>query len=176
MIAPDDAAVSSDEPEKLVWKGRPSQIVNLGPFTVAVVLDALSVVAAFFFWPLFFLGFLPIGWAAWKFAVVHCRVYELTTERLRLFEGVFNQQIDEVELYRVKDTRLERPFWQRVFGLATLILETSDRSHPRIDIRAIRDGAEVREHVRKFVEAMRDKKRVREVDFEGEDDGEIDLG
>lgn len=161
---------SSDE--AVVWKGRPSQILNLWHFVLALVLDVACVVGAFFFWPLVFLGLFPVLWAAWKYAVVHCRVYELTTERIRLYEGVLNQKIDEIELYRVKDSRIIKPFWQRVFGLSTLQMETSDRSHPNPSFLAIHDGEEVRETLRKHVEIMRDRKRVREVDFEGEEDFE----
>jgi hypothetical protein len=61
---------------------------------------------------------------------------------------------------------MERPFWYRVFGLSTLVIETSDRSQPRIEIKAVHRGDELRETLRKQVEFWRDKKRVREVDFE----------
>jgi hypothetical protein len=37
---------------------------------------------------------------------------------------------------------------------------------PQIDIHAIKDSLELRESLRKKVEAMRDKKRVREMDFD----------
>ena len=96
-------------------------------------------------------------------------VFEFTSERLRIYEGILNQEINEVELYRVKDTRLEKPFWLRIFGLSNIVLQTSDRSLPEVNIRAVRNGIEIREKLRKQVEALRDKKRVREVDFESSD-------
>ena len=74
-----------------------------------------------------------------------------------------------MELYRVKDTRLEKPFWLRIFGLSNIVLQTSDRSLPEVNIRAVRNGIEIREKLRKQVESLRDKKRVREVDFESSD-------
>ena len=96
-------------------------------------------------------------------------VFEFTSERLRIYEGILNQEINEVELYRVKDTRLEKPFWLRIFGLSNIVLQTSDRSLPEVNIRAVRNGIEIREKLRKQVETLRDKKRVREVDFESSD-------
>jgi hypothetical protein len=88
--------------------------------------------------------------------------------------------MDDVELYRVKDTSMERPFWYRMFGLSTLIIETSDRSQPRIEIKAVHNGDDLRETLRKQVEFWRDRKRVREVDFDegavadaGDDQGTI---
>ena len=102
-------------------------------------------------------------------------VFELTTERIRIYEGILNQDINEVELYRVKDTRLEKPFWLRLFGLSNIVLQTSDRSLPEVKISAVRGGVEIREKLRKQVELLRDKKRVREVDFEGSDGDEMEF-
>lgn len=46
------------------------------------------------------------------------------------------------------------------------MLQTSDRSHPEVTLKAIPNGEELREQLRTHVEACRTKKRVREVDFE----------
>lgn len=119
--------------------------------------------------PVFYALPMPLLWMGWNFLTVRCRVYELTDERLRLYEGVLNQKIDELELYRVKDTTMNRPLWLRIFGLSSLHLDTSDRSHPKVEIEAIRGGDQLRETLRKQVEYWRDRKRVREVDFEDGD-------
>ncbi|NIP97108.1 MAG: PH domain-containing protein [Akkermansiaceae bacterium] len=111
--------------------------------------------------------------AGWNYLVVRCQRYEVTTQRLRLVEGVLNQRIDEVELYRVKDTQILRPVLLRVFGLGNLQLETSDRTHPKPVLAAIKNATEVREQLRKHVETLRDQKRVREVDFDETGDSEF---
>ncbi|MFP6867331.1 MAG: PH domain-containing protein, partial [Roseibacillus sp.] len=100
----------SNDDESTVWKGGPSQVVNL-PVFLACLLMAIAclVVGANLEWfiSLGALGALVAGAiAGWNWLVVRCRKYEITTQRLRLFEGVLNQDIDEVELYRVKDTRI----------------------------------------------------------------------
>ncbi len=152
--------------EDILWKGSPSQVLNLGKFLVGLLLIAGIGVGGTFF-PLAWAAIvLPLAWMIWEFLKVRCRVYELTTERLRLYSGVLNQTIDEVELYRVKDTTMERPFWFRMFGLSSLYLETSDRSHPKVELEAVSDAMNLRETLRKQVEYWRDRKRVREVDFE----------
>lgn len=152
--------------EEVLWKGSPSQVLNLGKYAIALALAAGIGIGGMFFPPAWIALALPLGWALWIFIETRATRHELTTERIRLCEGVFNQTMDDVELYRVKDTSMERPFWYRVFGLSTLIIETSDRSQPRIEIKAVRNGDELRETLRKQVEFWRDKKRVREVDFE----------
>lgn len=168
--------------EELLWKGSPSQVLNLGKYLVALLLAAGIAVAGMFpglqlVWAALVL---PLGWALWIFVETRSIRHELTTERIRLYQGIFNQKMDDVELYRVKDTSMERPFWYRMFGLSTLIIETSDRSQPRIEIKAVHDGDNLRETLRKQVEFWRDRKRVREVDFDesladgGTDDGGSD--
>lgn len=152
--------------ENLLWKGSPSQWLNIGPFTVGLLVAAGILVAGCFF-PLAFAGLvLPLGYVIWNYLVVRAQVYELTSERLRFTRGVINQQVDEIELYRVKDSQLHRLWWMRLTGVATVALETSDRTMPNLRIPAIPDGMEMRELLRKQVEAQRDKKRVRELDFD----------
>lgn len=152
--------------ESPLWKGSSSQWLNLGPFSLAGLL-AVGLVAAGLFQPLAFAGLVvPLGWALWSYLVVRTRVFELTTERLRITRGVINQQVDEIELYRIKDSVLLRPWWMRLTGLSSIAMETSDRTMPQLTLPAIPDGAALREQLRTEVEAQRDRKRVRELDFD----------
>ena len=95
--------------EEILWKGSPSQVLNLGKYAFALALVVGIGIGGAFFWP---------AWIA------------------------------------------------LILPLSTLIIETSDRSQPRIEIKAVHRGDELRETLRKQVEFWRDKKRVREVDFE----------
>ena len=164
--------------ENSLWKGSPSQWLNLGPFTVAALLSAGFIAWGIFFPPAFTGLILPLGYVVWKILGVKCQVFELTSERLRITRGVINQKVDEIELYRVKDSVMVRIWWMRLTGLASIELETSDRTMPQLTIPAIRNGVEMRELLRKQVEAQRDIKRVREMDFDdtgGDDfDGDFD--
>jgi len=166
-----------DKEENIVWKGRSHQIVNFWPMMASLFLIILICVAAYWWsaW-IAIAAIVPLAYGGWLWLGTKLMVFEFTSERMRIYEGILNQEINEVELYRVKDTRLEKPFWLRIFGLSNIVLQTSDRSLPEVNIRAVRDGAEIREKLRKQVETLRDKKRVREVDFEGSDgdDGEFE--
>jgi uncharacterized membrane protein YdbT with pleckstrin-like domain len=134
-----------------IWEGTPSQVVNLGVFIFGLVLFFLIV---------------PLFYALWKWLVIKNTKYELTSQRLKTHSGVLNKHVDELELYRVKDYKLVQPFFLRIFSLSNVVLETSDRSNPSITIRAIADGNDVREQIRKLVEELRQRRGVREVDFE----------
>ncbi len=152
--------------ETIFWKGSSSQWLNLGPIAGSIGLAAGILIGGVFFPPALIALILPIGFLAWKYLVVRTRVYELTSQRVRVTSGVINQTIDEIELYRVKDTQMFRPWWMRITGLASIQLETSDRSIPNLLIPAISNGVELREILREQVELARDRKRVREMDFE----------
>ena len=94
-------------------------------------------------------------------SVVRNTVFTLTTERLRIRRGVLNRTTEDLELYRVRDTRLEQTFFERLFGLGEVILYTTDASTPEIHIPWLKDAELLRETVRRFAEERRDAKRVR---------------
>jgi uncharacterized membrane protein YdbT with pleckstrin-like domain len=156
--------------ETSLWKGSSSQWLNLGPFTAALIAAVGISIGSLPFPPGFIALILPLGYMIWKYLVVRTSVFELTSERLRITKGILNQKIDEIELYRVKDSQMVRPWWMRLTGLASIVMETSDRTMPTLVIPAVPGGADIRELLRKHVELQRDRKRVREMDFEGQPD------
>ncbi len=156
-----------------LWKCSPSQWLNLGAIIAALIVTGGILFGGLFFPPAFIALILPAAYLIWRYLVVRTQIFELTTERLRITSGILNQCIDEIELYRVKDSLIVRPWWMRLTGLASIVLETSDRSLPRLTIPAILGGAELREQLRKQVELVRDRKRVRELDFDEAGDGVI---
>jgi uncharacterized membrane protein YdbT with pleckstrin-like domain len=156
--------------ENSLWKGSSSQWLNLGPFAAALVVAAGIIIGGVIAGPaapfVLVALVLPAVYLIWRYLVVRTQVFELTSERLRLTRGVINQKIDEIELYRVKDSQMVRPWWMRLTGLASIVMETSDRTLPHLVIPAIHGGEQVRELLRKHVELERDRKRVREMDFD----------
>ena len=106
----------------------------------------------------------PVFIAAWRLLELLCTRYTLSNERLTVSTGVLSKRIDEIELYRVKDTRLEIPFMLRIFGLAHVVLFTSDKSHRELRLRAIANAEMIRNQIRGLVEKRRDAKNVRELD------------
>jgi uncharacterized membrane protein YdbT with pleckstrin-like domain len=137
--------------ERTVWTSSPSQVLNLPIFILCGLLFFLVI---------------PVFYALWKWLVVKFTQYELTSERLKIRSGVINRNLDELELYRVRDYKLDQPLSLRVFSLANIILTTSDKTTPVITLRAIRNAEGVREELRTHVETCRTAKRVREIDFE----------
>lgn len=135
--------------EKTIWTGTSSQIVNLGTYILCTLTSWLI---------------LPIFLAIWAYLEIADRRYELTSERLRIYSGVLSRRIDDMELYRVKDTCFVEPFFDRLFGLGNVELHTSDPSTPVITINAVKHARELREKIRHAVEAARERKGVKEID------------
>lgn len=134
--------------ERIEWTGTPSQMQNLGWYIACVLL-------------------IPIPWAIWRWAVTRNTVYTLTDQRLGIRRGVFNRVTEDLELYRVRDTRLEQTFFERLFGLGEVILFTSDASTPEIHLPWLKNAETLRESVRRLSEARRDAKRVRTLESGG---------
>jgi len=93
--------------------------------------------------------------------------YEITPDRLIIRRGIFIKSLDEIELYRVKDIRLDFSMVNQWAGIGTITLLSSDettRDAPLV-IPHIEDAQRRRETLRGLVDAARQKRRVREIDM-----------
>lgn len=140
--------------EEHVWSGSQSQLSNFGTYTLMLLVSLTIVVI-----PLTLIFFVC------TYLVTKYNKYELTTHRLLTHKGVFSKTTDELELYRVLDTRCEQPFILRLFGFGNVILITSDKTSPTLTIKAVKDATGLRETIRHLVEERRNSKRVREVEI-----------
>jgi uncharacterized membrane protein YdbT with pleckstrin-like domain len=108
----------------------------------------------------------PIYFAIARYLQTRSKVYELTSERLKITEGVFSKATSTVELYRVKDIEMRQPFLYRMLGVENLHITTSDVSSPTLFFDAIPVAAGLPDKLRNQVEIIRVQKRVREIDLE----------
>ena len=121
----------------------------------------MFVVCALFCWLI-----VPIFIAIARYLQTKNKVYELTTERLKISEGVFSKVTDTLELYRVKDIETRQPFFYRTVGVENVQMNTSDTSSPFVFIEAIPSTVALADKIRNQVEAIRTQKGVREIDIE----------
>ncbi|GIK17306.1 MAG: hypothetical protein BroJett003_22700 [Planctomycetota bacterium] len=83
--------------------------------------------------------------------------YRLTTQRLFIEKGILSQTIDQTELLRVDDVRMHRTVVDRMFGLGTVEVMSTDSTNPRIRIVGIAAPDTVAEHIRMNMRVMRKK-------------------
>lgn len=151
--------------EKTVWEGTSSQILNFWTYLTCLIIICGLIFAGFTFTPLaYFPIALVLFYMLWSHLVISSQYYRLTNERIVLQRGVFNKVTDELELYRVKDHRLEQPFFLRLFGLGHIILITSDNLNREVYVIAVKNSENLRESIRKLVEDRRQSRGVRELD------------
>jgi membrane protein YdbS with pleckstrin-like domain len=155
--------------ESPLWKGHTSQWVHFWYYFFCLLLAAAATAGAVVTGGLAAIGLIvPLLMWIVRWLVTKSTSYELTTQRLKISTGIFNKHLDELELFRVKDYSMTRPFFLRMMGLGHLTLVTSDISSPTVNIKAIPRVEEVREMLRAAVQTERDRKRVRELDMGGE--------
>jgi uncharacterized membrane protein YdbT with pleckstrin-like domain len=97
--------------------------------------------------------------------------YEVSADRLIIRRGIFIKSLDEIELYRVKDIRLDFSLVNQWAGIGTICLSSSDETTRAGDLvmRQVERAEPRREELRRLVDAARQKRGVREIDMMHED-------
>ncbi len=93
--------------------------------------------------------------------------YRITSRRVVVETGVLSKHLEQVDLYRVTDYAVERPFLQRVMGTGNFTLLTVDRTASQVTLSNIKtDVVDLYERVRVATEAERQRRGVKMVDYE----------
>ena len=87
--------------------------------------------------------------------------YMLSDDRLFLSKGFLNVKDDEILLYRVRDIATSRSLLQRIFGVGTVTVLSSDKTSPTLVMKNIKDPIAVKEMLHKRVEEMKLRRQVR---------------
>ncbi|SCZ76375.1 PH domain-containing protein [Pseudobutyrivibrio xylanivorans] len=103
--------------------------------------------------------------------------YSMSADRLFVETGFLNLTQNEVRLYRILDLQLKRSLGQRIFGVGSIYVSSSDKNLGTFEIRNIKNSANVKEMLSVQVEQQREAKRVvgreymgGDMDFEDDDD------
>ena len=93
--------------------------------------------------------------------------YALSEDRLFLSVGLLSIKDDEVLLYRVRDISSSRSLWQRLFGVGTVTVVSSDKTMPVLVLKNIKRPMAVKELIHNQVEEMKIRRRMRVVEVMG---------
>ncbi len=111
--------------EYLVWKGAPSQAINL-KFFVLYGFGLLIAIPLIFSYPI--LGLIGTAVLAFlifdKFVEVRDTKYALTHERMKIIKGglLTGRQTYEIEIADLKDVKTNESLIDQIFGLGTVVL------------------------------------------------------
>ena len=102
--------------------------------------------------------------------------YGLSEDRLFVERGFLNVKGYEVRLYRILNVNISRSLLQRLFGLGTIHLDSTDRDLSCFDVVNVKNSEEVKELISESIEKERLRNRVssREYMTDGEHEGDED--
>ena len=101
--------------------------------------------------------------------------YALSGDRLFISVGFLNIKDDEILLYRVRDIDTSRSLWQRIFGVGTITVLSSDKTMPTLVLENVKDPIFVKELIHKQVEEVKIQRRVRFGEIMTDSDVDDDL-
>ena len=103
--------------------------------------------------------------------------YAMSEDRQFTSVGFLNIKDDEILLYRVRDIDTSRNLWQRLFGVGTVTVMSSDKTMPTVVLKNIKNPVAVKEMIHSMVEECKLKRRVRigEIMGDGLNDEDDDL-
>lgn len=104
--------------------------------------------------------------------------YSLSEDRLFLSTGLLSISDEEVLLYRVRDITTKRTLWQRIFGVGTVTIASSDKSMPMLHLKNVKSPLMVKELIHQQVEDTKAKRRMRVGEIlvdEADDNADFDI-
>jgi membrane protein YdbS with pleckstrin-like domain len=157
----------------VIFSGTPSQIVNLATYLKSLVAAAI-VIAGY----RYALTRMPVPWyvpAVLLFIIVagatiaylrtaFTRV-TIDTARITCRQGILNKRVESLELFRVQDVTSLHPWWQRPFGIGTVIVLTSDSHSPHWRLTGMCDAEQLQHALNIASIALRDAEGIREVNM-----------
>ena len=96
--------------------------------------------------------------------------YALSEDRLFVNTGLLKTVENEVRLYRVLDISMSRTLSQKIFRIGTIQIASADKTLGNFELKNIKNPAQVKEQISRLVEENREKKRVSNREFMGDDD------
>jgi uncharacterized membrane protein YdbT with pleckstrin-like domain len=135
------AAQNTTRTEELLFEGHPARLQSLGEFLICV----LTLGIAFIYYTV-------------RSKTVH---YRITTQRVIVETGLFGKRMDHIDVYRIHDFIVDRPFLQRLLGTGNILLMTTDRTTPIMQLRGL--GTDVMALYEKLRSATEEDKKARGV-------------
>lgn len=133
--------------EVVFFEGSPAVLPGLGSWLLAVLTLGL--------------------YALWAWVSSKSVHYKVTSQRVVVEHGLFSKRMEQIDLYRVVDYVVDRPFGQRVVGTGNLLLEAMDKTTPELRLQALPvDVVSLYETLRRATEQEKRKRGVRVMDIE----------
>lgn len=144
QASPDDHDV-----EEELWHGGYSGKAMFGVWLLLIVVSIALLAASFFVAELtvpIALAVIVVMWLLGAAAYFWRRLgvdYSLTTQRFIHKAGLFSRRTDRIEVIDIDDVSYHQGLVQRLFGVGTIVISSTDRSHPELTMVGIDHVADV---------------------------------
>ncbi len=142
-----EASARGPDAEELLWEGRFSKLAMIGAWVVAALVTIAAIVAGFVAgfqtrgW-LITLGVLAAIWILLLLRLVYQQMsikYTLTNQRLIHERGILWRAVDRIEAIDIDDVTFRQGPVERMLGVGTVDVVSSDVSTPKFALVGIED-------------------------------------
>ena len=154
-----------DDEETTLWEGGYCAKAMLGDWVMTALLSVAIIIAMMFFrkvWLYLSIG-LAVLWCVQYLRYLYRRFsvhYRLTNHRFFHTAGLIRRVADRIEVIDMDDVTCVQGPIERLVGVGTIRVTSSDRTHPVIDLPGIADAQEVTEKIDKARRAERLKRGI----------------
>ena len=99
--------------------------------------------------------------------------YKLSEDRIFLEKGLLNTKSDEILLYRVRDLSMNITLGQRILGVGTVCVVSSDKTIPHLDLKNIKYPRQVKELIHQTVEAAKERRNMKSMEIMNDNDSDF---
>jgi membrane protein YdbS with pleckstrin-like domain len=155
----------------MLWQGRFSARAMIGPAaamavgSLALLILAIMIELATQGW-LVVLGVILVAWIGLGLRLVYRQLsvhYYLTNQRLLHEQGLLWREVDRIEAIDIDDVSLQQGPVERMLGIGTVQIRSSDQSTPHFEIVGIEDA---RDLARRLDEVRRQERMRRGLHIE----------
>jgi membrane protein YdbS with pleckstrin-like domain len=146
--------------EETLWHGTPSWFLLLGKILGAAIVTIVLVVILYFGSD-FIAPHAQIAWLVvvavviWMFVTVlialvriKTTIYTVTTQRIIIETGIATKSVEDIDLRYVDDTQFQQSFFQRLLGIGSVTIISSDKVAPNYMLYGVPDPRGLRELIR----------------------------
>jgi uncharacterized membrane protein YdbT with pleckstrin-like domain len=128
--------------ESELFAGHPALLPGIGALLLSILTLGLAL--------LYYL---------WRSRSLH---YRITSQRVVIESGILSKKMEQIDLYRIRDYVVERPFGQRLMGTGNILLEAMDSTTPKLRVDGLKtDVVQLYEQLRVLTEADKKMRGVR---------------
>ena len=86
--------------------------------------------------------------------------YTITEELVTIDQGLLSRKEDDCYMYKIQDVTLPTSFLERIVGLGTIICNTGDVTHPKLELTHIKNARAIKDFILQQSEDQRLKRRT----------------